>query len=92
MGILKTWFKIAKRIQMNKPRIYIFFDGTLAEYRKHFDSEDRIIGDLKDALEGFSKTTYIMLLTRQDTQIVVRWLDAHGLLQFIDNVSNPVVK
>lgn len=77
---------------MNKPRIYIFFDEVLTEYRKHFDSEDKIISDLKDALEGFSKTASIMLITRQDIQIVIHWLDAHGLLQFIDNVSNPVVK
>lgn len=77
---------------MNKPRIYIFFDEILTEYRKHFDSEDKIISDLKDALEGFSKTASIMLITRQDVSIVINWLEVNNLYQFVDNVSNPVIK
>lgn len=87
------WCKLLKKeSKCKQTKNLYFFDEILAKYRKHFDSEDRIINDFKNAFEGFSKTSRIMLITRQDVSMVISWLKSKNLYQFIDNVSNSAIK
>lgn len=76
---------------MDKQKIYIFFDEIMAEYKKHFDSENKIVFDLKKSLTELSISSNIILITRQDIQMVNDWLLDNDLYQFIYTIAGPMI-
>lgn len=87
----KEW--LLRRFVMKKSQNYIFFDEILTEYMHHFNEngEHILIEDLKKYLNYLSKTSRIILITKQDILKINEWLIENDLLKFIDNVTNPVI-
>ncbi len=75
---------------MKKPRIYIFFDGILIDYKNHFGKnyEYKFVKDLKEYLNDLAKANEIMLITMWPEQVTC-WLLENNLYQFVYDISIP---
>lgn len=78
---------------MKKQKIYFLLDEVLLEYENHFEkkSEKQFIKDLSEYLPILSKTSEIILITKQEIDKVNKWLLENNLHEFVYNVSNPVM-
>lgn len=78
---------------MKKQKNYIFFDEIVTEYFNHHgeNGESALIKDLKKYLADLSKTSEIMVITRQDTFKVTNWFLKHDLYQFTHTITNTMI-
>lgn len=78
---------------MEQQKNYIFFDEVFAEYINKFgeNGEEFLIQDLKKYLQDLSKTSKIMVITRQNTFKITNWFLKNDLYQFTDNITNPTI-
>lgn len=78
---------------MKKQKNYIFFDEIVTEYFNHHGEkgEYALVQDLKKYLADLSKTSEIMIITRQDTFKVTNWFLRHDLYQFTHTITNTMI-
>lgn len=78
---------------MKKQKNYIFFDEIVTEYINHYDKngESILVKDLKKYLADLSKTSEIIVITRQDTFKVTNWFLRNDLYQFTHTITNAMI-
>lgn len=78
---------------MSGSRNYIFLDSIFADYMNHYGKEweNKLVEEFKTHLSSLSKNSEIMIITQQNLLKVNDWLLKYDLLQFIDNISNPLI-
>lgn len=79
---------------MKKPPIFIFFDDIQREYQSCYGDfwEDKLVEDLNNYIKEFLKTSNVNLITLQDKFKIKTWFLKNKLYDFIDNISNPLIR
>lgn len=77
---------------MEKRNIYIFFDDIMRDYKNcyHERGEEEAAKAMDELFKLRSKHFNIMVITYQDVFKVEEWLLKNNLLEFVDNISNPL--
>lgn len=65
----------------------------MQKYKNHYkeDSEIEAIKDFKKYLAELYKKSKIMIITNKNIAQVREWFLRNNLLQYIENISNPVI-
>lgn len=79
---------------MKKSRLCILFDSILEGYQKHYGEEweVKLVADLKQYLSDLSKNSEIILITNENVLEITTWLLKNDLYNFIENVTNPIIR
>lgn len=79
---------------MKKSRLCILFDSILEDYQKHYGEEweIKLVADLKQYLSDLSKNSEITLITNENVLEITTWLLKNDLYNFIENVTNPIIR
>lgn len=79
---------------MKESRLCILFDNILEEYQNHYgeECEIKLVADLKQYLSDLSKNSEIILITNENVLEVTKWFLKNDLYNFIENVTNPIIR
>lgn len=78
---------------MEKPPVYIFFDDVLREYSNYYGlkSKSILIKDFRKYLSQLSKSSSIIVITRENIILTRKWFLKNKLLKFIKDIFPPVI-